>query len=106
MFYFRCHDEFGIVSMKRRILCSWSGEGSDLVKTVKRLIKSQAIKNYIISSRTQAQIRLNLQEPVQSKTSVQCLGRFLNRANVNSTGRTLQDSDKCFLHVKHWEKYI
>ena len=47
--------------MKRRLLCSWEGDGADLVKTVKRLIKSQSIKNTVIHSRTQSQVRLNLQ---------------------------------------------
>ena len=47
--------------MKRRLICSWSGDGEELSKTVKRLIKSQQIEWTRKHKRSQTPVRLNLQ---------------------------------------------
>ena len=54
--------------MKKRLLISWEGDGVDLVKTAKRLIKSQVIKwnRPIQGTRKESQIRLNVHRAVWS----------------------------------------
>lgn len=47
--------------MKRRLLCTYDGEGTELCKTVKRLIRNQSIKNNFVHSRSQTQLRLQFQ---------------------------------------------
>ena len=47
--------------MKRRLLCTYDGEGTELCKTIKRLIRNQSIKNNFVHSRSQTQLRLQFQ---------------------------------------------
>ncbi|CAG5084919.1 Oidioi.mRNA.OKI2018_I69.PAR.g10770.t1.cds [Oikopleura dioica] len=59
--------------MKRRLLCTYDGEGTELCKTIKRLIRNQSIKNNFVHSRSQTQLRLQFQfipfDPTQFRST-------------------------------------